>query len=47
MAKKNFTYSLDKEVEKDLERVANQLYRSKSSIVQQAIQEWIKRNEQR
>jgi len=47
MAKKNFTYSIEKEVEKKLDYVANNVsYRSKSSIVQEAIQQWLKRQEE-
>lgn len=43
MAKKNFTYSIEKEVEKELDYYANNVaYRSKSSIVQEAIQQYLK-----
>lgn len=44
--KKNFTYSIDKELEKKLDEFASKLYRSKSSVVQQAIIELIQRHEQ-
>lgn len=46
MAKKQCTYTIEKAVERELDRVAGKIYRSKSSIVQEAIQQWLKQHEQ-
>jgi predicted transcriptional regulator len=40
--KKRYTYTIEKAVEKSLDEHAAKIYRSKSSIVQEAIQQWLK-----
>lgn len=45
MNKKNYTYSIHPQIEQELDNKAHELKRSKSSIVQEAIQKWLKRNE--
>lgn len=44
--KGSYTFCLEKAVERELNRVAGKIYRSKSSIVQEAIQKWLKQYEE-
>lgn len=45
--KKRCTYTIEEAIEQKLDRVAGEIYRSKSSIVQEAIQVWLEnRNKQ-
>lgn len=44
MSKSQFTYTIEEAVEKELHDASKKLYRSKSSIVQEAIMKWIDEN---
>ncbi|HSH24922.1 MAG TPA: hypothetical protein VLA13_05230 [Massilibacterium sp.] len=41
--KKRCTYTIEEAIEQKLDKVAGEIYRSKSSIVQEALQEWLKK----
>lgn len=42
--KKRCTYTIEEAIERKLDKVAGEIYRSKSSIVQEALQEWLKKH---